>query len=1102
MDTKKIFVFLLLGLFMISFVSAWEFDNVKSYDPITREATIKNAYGLGDTIGKARLNTPLNVKVGAGYQKVAEFDLWAYEDYNDALKQFTFIDMKNKGSEINRDYDLKYKTYEEVKINKYGLDCYINYSNNSTNSTKGIEVCNQIITGSHFEKKQVWKDISATDFKKDLKLTIGVFTNVQIGDHIDWIPTIYGTEVEEWAEWQQSLNVNLENYWKLDENDLIDELGNNDLVNFGTTNTTGIIGDGRELIKSEDDYLVATSSITGDTSVSGMIWFKTSSIEDTIGRLICLNSDGATSGVGVCASFRDGMNGSISVLVEGFVWGGLSSIEYNDGDWHQAILTISGTDTKLYIDNVLESTTSGVTPSYSDDTYLGTNNRGTGNYYFDGDLDEGAIWSRVLTSDERVRLYNGGNPPYLNESGNLAPNITLNSPSSANYTSTQTPTINLTAWDDINLSDVKLYVNDILNQTNASGINNTNYIFDLNLGDGDYTIYGKATDNESEETNSSSIRIVIDSTLPTITSAYNLTDLTTFTLPINSTWHYNATDEHLDSCYYNSTANATQTVITCNSTINTLWTTQGNKTITYCANDTFGLETCNTEHIYIYYIQETQAHSPDPIAESFDATFNLTINLTNIPTTTATLVLNDTIYTPTTTAGTNGYYFEAVVTIPDGWGNTTGIAQDWFWNYTINGVATNELTDTENITVYKLGVDNCSVFGELIFDFSILDEEALTLANESETINVEADLVLTSKSDATQLISYSNVWSANNNPQICVPNGLINNSQYWIDLTVGFSSTDHVWEFFYIDSGTLNSTKTYEEFNGKTNQSINLLDLLTADSTSFLFNYFNIDGLAVDGSVVHVMRKYIGDGKFREVERAKADQNGDTIVHLVEEDVIYYFIITLNGELLYTSSEYTALCQTTPCTIQLEASGDGATFPIDWDLIDGGAYDISSDASTREVSLTYSFNESDTINLTIYKYNSDGSYSAVETASETGTSGSLNLTVPQVAGNVSFFARVDKGEEYIDSEWVDFEQKSRDYIGITLGLLLSALIILLLGLISISEGAGTIGYVILGVFVSGALGLLTTELSTGVSVTVYLIIAGAILLWKFTRGRN
>ena len=70
-----------------------EWDNVGSYNENTKELVITNALGLGDTIGKAKLNTPLVMKVPRGYQKVGEFDLWAYQDHNDVLKNLEVIDM-------------------------------------------------------------------------------------------------------------------------------------------------------------------------------------------------------------------------------------------------------------------------------------------------------------------------------------------------------------------------------------------------------------------------------------------------------------------------------------------------------------------------------------------------------------------------------------------------------------------------------------------------------------------------------------------------------------------------------------------------------------------------------------------------------------------------------------------------------------------------------------------------------------------------------------------------------------------------------------------------------------------------------------------------
>jgi len=1194
---SSVFILLFMFILLSPLVMGFEFDNVKDYNPITREVIITNALGLGADIGKARLNTPLNVKVGAGYQKVAEFDIWAYQDYSDALKQFTFTDMKKK-EKINRNYDLKYLTYEDVKINDYKTECYIDYSNpyNYNNSTNGTKICKQIEDGFHYENQQIWKKINPAILKKNEKLTIGLFTDVQIGDHVDWVPTIYGVEVEEWASWTASLEVSLIGYWSMDDNYAnITVRDSSDNSYDGTASRNSDTFSSSGLVKTSFSFdgtdewvlLPALAQVSGATArtLAGWAYQVENSGEHYFGGW----GDGASAS---CFNFKTDNGGVLGV---GLYGGDLvSTIAVPLNTWTYVYAKYESGVTMVGKINA----TGHYNTSYSRSINTGTVNMPTlaknsyhdASAWFNGSLDEWGMWSKSLNINELEQLYNNGTGLGFDEIESSAPNITLNSPSSANYTTNQNVTINFTVWDDINLTNVQLYVNDILNQSNASGINNSNYLFDLSLTDGNYTIYGKATDNESKSTNSSSIQInidttpniqytanteinnynsttsylpievtltetyfdtisfnvngtvtnytdgtrlfnqsyadgtytynvtvytttgqsnstttrtiYIDTTAPNITDAIGLDNIVTTSLPINSTWNYTASDDHIGSCYFNSTANATQTVIVCNSTTITSWTTAGNKTITYCANDTFGNENCNTDYLYVYSLTETQTDTPDPIAEGFDATFNFIVNLTSIPTTTAILYLNSTAYSPTTTAGTNGYEFDVVVEIPDGWGNTTGIVQDYYWNYTITGITTEETTDTDNITVYELAFDNCTTYGDVIFNFSVLDEELLTVANESLSITVDTDLTLTSKTNSSITLDYSNTWNKNNNPQICLPSGVINNSQYFIDLTVGFSSVDHVWEFYYIDSGTLNSTKVYETFGDKINEDINLMDLLTADSTSFLFNYFDTSGLAVDGAIVHVMRKYIGSGIFREVERAKSDENGDTIVHLVEEDVIYYFLITKNGELLYTTSEYTALCQATPCTIQIEASGEGAVFPTDWDLMDNGAYSITSSSSTRNVTLTYETNTSTTMNFTVYKYESDGSYTVIETGDDTGSSGNITLTIPQVAGNISFFASVDQDGEFLISEWVDFEEDATTVFGSTLAIFLTLLIVLSLGLMAISEGAMTVVYVTLGLLVSGALGLIVTDLSTGISVIVYLVIAGGLILWKLSGGKN
>ena len=701
-----------------------------------------------------------------------------------------------------------------------------------------------------------------------------------------------------------------------------------------------------------------------------------------------------------------------------------------------------------------------------------------------------------------IRGYSSSEPTYIFglEINTNSFSVNANSPIDYYNSTSQSVAFNCNLTDETGGLSLNLTINGSVYETVTGDLTtNLSLASTETLADGYWEWYCTGND-DTETTNTSTRYLTVDSTDPVISTATGLDNIITLTMPINSTWNYTANDVHLDSCYFNTTDNATYTVITCNATTNTTWATDGVKTIQFCANDTFGFETCDSDTISVYQITTATSDTPDPTVEGFDTTFHLDVNMSGIGVTTAQLNINGSVYNPTTTtAGTNAYSFDVVLNVPSTWGNTTGYLQDYYWNYTITGITTNQNSSTASITVYELGIGDCSAYTDVILNMSLLDEELTTAINESAGANFEIDLTLTSKTNSSITLDYYNTWTNENNPLVCIPANVLNSTQWWIDFTIGFDSTDHVWEFFYIDDGTLNSSKI---FNSLTKTPLNLYDLKTADSTSFLFNYFDTDGLPVEDAIVHVFRKYIGSGTFREVERGKADQNGDTIVHLVEEDVIYYFVISQYGTILHTSSSYTALCQATPCTIQIEASSTGATFPTDWDLLSNGAYSISSSASTRVVNLTYQTDTATKMNLTVFKYNADGSYSPINTTSTTGTSGSIAMTVPQSAGNVSFFATVYADDEFKNSEWVDFSQKSGDFFGSTLSLFLAGLLILTLGLMAVSEGVGTLIFVMLGVVISGALGLIATELSTGLNIVIYLIIAGGILLWKLTKGRS
>lgn len=553
---------------------------------------------------------------------------------------------------------------------------------------------------------------------------------------------------------------------------------------------------------------------------------------------------------------------------------------------------------------------------------------------------------------------------------------------------------------------------------------------------------------------------------------------------------YQVNDTNLDSCWWNYNGTIIDLNCTSGSTNSTNFTLSNYDTdLTFYANDTLGNQITDpySWDYMVYYINST---SDATVIVGQQATFtienywldqnyssiNAYVNWNGVRKSLATKYVSGNYSNFTSTFLITGLTVDTNVT--------------FYWEFYIDGDYYNSSTYDQQAFTVK--VDDCSSYGYTILNLTMNDELSNTKINASnETGLIEVDLFINSNGD--EILQYSNTFNLINPATVCSEIDLTGRS-FNYDLDVLFSSTDRVQEFYFVE------TRLVENANIPAN--ITLMDLLTVDSTSFLFNFFGTDGLPVEDSLVHVYRKYIGDGVFREVEIARPDQNGDTILHLVEEDVIYYFTITQYDQLIFTSDRYTALCQSIPCTINLESSGESAEFPTDWDLIEDGAYSITTSTSSRTATLSYATDDLSTFDFTVYKYNSDGSYSIINTTTSTDTSGDLTLYIPQSAGNVSFFASVERDGEFINSEWVDLETKSQDLFGITLSLFLSALIILTLGLMAVSEGVGTLIYVMLGIALSGFLGLMTLELSTGVNILIYLIIAGGIFLWKLTRGRN
>lgn len=456
-----------LAVLLVGSVSALDFTHTKSYDEKTQTITIKSFPLVGRDITTIKLNTPLNYMVGAGYGKVAELEVNLFDDtYPDAFDKMDFynaIDMK----EIDRQFDYKYLTIELVDVNDYKEVC------DPLNKTG----CVSNLIGTHQEEREVWKDLDTSVLTKG-KITIGIFTEVQVGDYVEWIPTLFGKEIDEWATWTVDLNADLYLYFKFDEvATTIDSVGG---LNTSTdaSNVTGKIKYAYQYSGSATGaagYKPYTASINAG---SWNAWIKTTDTafsvftQDGAGEI---NNMDTQIGTTYCSVGQFCLNLNRITTVTTAVG------NMNDGDWHMITITVDGTTHRMYIDGLnVDNDTTGDNIFGGDS---GANGFFMGDASFTGTMDEVGFWDRSLTNEEVTQLYNGGDG--ITFITDFIPTVVLNSPINNFKTLGSEINFNGTILGHPPLN-VSLIIDDTYNETNTSGII-TDYLFTKSLSIGSHT---------------------------------------------------------------------------------------------------------------------------------------------------------------------------------------------------------------------------------------------------------------------------------------------------------------------------------------------------------------------------------------------------------------------------------------------------------------------------------------------------------------------------------------------------------------------------------------------------------------------------------------
>lgn len=689
---KKLMLFMFVMVLMFSFASAAEFDNSLRYEKEDMKVTIENIWGLpffGSDLGTIELKSHKSVshvlEVGFGKEEVVmyyDFTNWDY--YENGLGNVSFIDIRT-GETIKKDYYFVEWTSELVDRDVYEKSIK-GYTLN------GTAIYQDKIIKTIQEEVFSWQRLESKDIP-NRNTRIGLKTYVGEKDIIDAVWTVAGKEIEKHATWTANLNVDILNFWKLNESSgtLSDALNkmilteqNSPLFNqpgIIATSVGGNTADTNAIFQNNtagpNDRMNFTT--TGDFSSS----FWVNSSDDGTGQDVIIATKASTNG-----AFHDD-SWSFSLFNDGTpraqfnFWEGVAGARYFvivngvlDGDWHNVVVTRqdSGTNYTVYVDGALVNTTV-ITVLRSTQagnfTIVGDQRN---NRPFNGLLDEFGIWNRTLTQAEVTALYNGGAGITHQVIPLLSGSIDLIAP--ANNTGIFTSTAEFRA-----------------NSTVIQG-NLTNTTLTVWYSNG--TFFRK---------NSTSITGTL----------FNDTNLTIGGLVGDNTYLWN-----FDTCIDNSTGS-----IICNMSL-------ANRSI--------------TRNIFVENLFTFNSSSFETATETFYV--NITSNGT--APTAATFTYNNTAAITATITNTGGNFFNLSATrfIPLGPGNKT-----FFFNFSIGGVAG---TSVQQQNISFIDFAHCNVTNPVPYINFSFKNETLAQEDLTATIDATFTYSLSDTDDISKTLTFSN----------------------------------------------------------------------------------------------------------------------------------------------------------------------------------------------------------------------------------------------------------------------------------------------------------------------------------------------------------
>jgi len=975
---RKLILFLIIGMFLVSFASALSFDNIRykksmtfngisihgnklleKYNPIE----IKNAFGLGSTLFEGYLsqhNNTCEIDCQSTIEIKTESGILA--------EDIKFETLQKDGSWIKqnvRNYHLSYWG----KIDDYKTECKNGKEQLSPNGTSYIpRICNQIKTGSHYGwiNYQIGKVLPRGIYK--LKLN----AQKKPSRTVDWKIKTEGIWLNSWATWGSIAGG--------DQAEVI--------LNSPADGSTAY---------SYLNQFNASANVTGGATLVNMsLWTNETgswgqyNTTSTIGSPVT-EAHGAT----LSATVSDSASRGMEITMGGTSYYLTKIIKNSAVGATRARLRASG-------GSVLNTATFvGNTATFSSPTVLSAST----SYGVEVDNNGAGYTSKYATA--------------LPISGGIL-----------TWTAQATDGV----WAGTDAIDIEsLELNSVVasstqtwNRTISDGI-----IWNVQGCDSDGDC-GFATSNYS---------LTLDSSLPII-NVENPTGLLDYGRLGNETLNVTFTDTNLGSCWYDYNG-TNQSIDGCQSGVKNSTTFNlalGNYNMTLWANDTLG----NYNSTFIswnYKVLENAVNYSSPIMSG--ALDSLTLNLTYNSSFSGISVLlnyNGTNYSTTTTGSGYTRSYTKQLTIPSV--TTQANLTLYFIVFLSNSTGTYQInTNKYNQTINPFLIDNCSSYTKTLMNFTMVDEDTLSQINGT----IEIALNIYSYGTTNLVSSYNNSFNylVGQESKICLDNIT---KDYTMSYQIRHYGNESIYfkKYKNLQRTTLN--------NNSLSQNITLYNLKLSRGYSFVAIVTGnlISGIGNTGLLVDVQRQYLSQNKFISIEGSVTNSEGNAVIHLVQNDEIYNFIVSSNGVVLGSFNNYQVKCANPSigdCTITLSLSQSSASMPefTTWGNITQ-VFLLDTTTNTLYQTFTSADGLSKTVRGLVLKTDNYGN-NTICNNTLSGTSGTLICNIPTSYQNNTISVQTFVNGDYIGTTFFT-QGTSPDWKGadiLILLLMFSALTLLFIG---------------------------------------------------------